>query len=166
MEVPADPSPATAPPATPAPAASASASVADPDTAVAELATSMAFYDRGASRNKLLYQNLRVLTLVLAAAIPVVGAFGGPAEVTAVLGGAIVIVEGLQQLFQFHDRWVDYRKTWNELDQERRLHQLRAGPYASGNPDKRLGERMTMILAAENSDWVALAANAGAQSSA
>jgi Protein of unknown function (DUF4231) len=150
MEAPASPSPATVP---------------EHDAAVAELAASMGFYDRGAGRNKLLYQNLRVLTMVLAAAIPVVGAFGGPAEVTAVLGAAIVIVEGLQQLFQFHDRWIDYRKTWNELDQERRLHQLRAGPYASGNPDKVLGERMTVILAAENSDWVALAANAAVQSS-
>jgi len=123
----------------------------------------MGFYDRGASRNKLFYQNMRVLTMMLAAAIPVVAAFGGAAEVTAVLGGAIVVIEGLQQLFQFHDRWIDYRKTWNELDQERRLHQLRAGPYSSGDPDKTLGERMTVILAAENSDWVALAANAGVQ---
>jgi hypothetical protein len=123
-----------------------------------ELAGAMGFYDRSAGRAKTWYQALRVLTLVLAAAIPVVAALDGSVAVTAVLGGAIVVIEGLQQLYQFHERWVGYRKTWNALDHERRLYEGGAGPYDGvTNRAKLLNERMTSVLSAENLDWVATA---------
>ncbi len=129
-----------------------------------ELSGAMDFYDRSARRSKVWYQTLRVLTMVLAASIPVVAVLDGSAVITAVLGSAIVVIEGLQQLFQFHERWVGYRKTWNVLDQERRLYEAGAGPY-DGVVDagKLLSERMTSILSAENTDWVALATTAQAQ---
>ena len=118
----------------------------------------MGFYDRSAGRAKTWYQTLRVLTMVLAASIPVVAALDGSVAVTAVLGGAIVVIEGLQQLFQFHERWVGYRKTWNALDHERRLYEGGAGPYDRvTDRAKLLNERMTSILSAENSDWIASA---------
>lgn len=123
----------------------------------------MGFYDRSARRAKFWYQSLRVLTMVLAATIPVVAAFDAPTVISAILGSAIVAIEGFQQLFQFHEQWVGYRKTWNALDQERRLYGLAAGPYAGGNVRATLSERMTAILSAENTDWVALASNSGTE---
>jgi hypothetical protein len=129
-----------------------------------ELTGAMDYYDRSARRSKVWYQTLRVLTMVLAASIPVVAVLDGSAWITAVLGSAIVVIEGLQQLFQFHERWVGYRKTWNVLDQERRLYEAEAGPYGGvADTGKLLSERLTSILSAENTDWVALATTANAQ---
>jgi hypothetical protein len=126
-----------------------------------ELSGAMDFYDRSARRSKVWYQTLRVLTMVLAASIPVVAVLDGSAVITAVLGSAIVVIEGFQQLFQFHERWVGYRKTWNVLDQERRLYEAGAGPYHGvADTGKLLSERMTSIMSVENTDWVALATTA------
>jgi hypothetical protein len=150
-----------APVATPPPEATAGPDPAAPDPAAAELAGAMGWYDRSAGRSKVRYQSLRVLTMLLAASIPVVAALDGSTAITAVLGSSIVVIEGFQQLFQFHERWVGYRKTWNALDQERRLYESHAGPYAGvTHAGKRLSERTATILSAENTDWVALAASA------
>jgi hypothetical protein len=131
-----------------------------PSQADLELAGAMGFYDRSAGRAKLWYQGLRVMTLVLAASIPVVAALDGSTIITAILGSSIVVIEGLQQLFQFHERWVGYRKTWNILDHERRMYEGGAGPYdGAANPGKLLNERMTNILSSENTDWVASASS-------
>ena len=58
-----------------------------------ELQRALTWYDRKSSSNRLAYQATRVATIVLAASIPVVAAFGAPSEVAAVLGGVIVVIE-------------------------------------------------------------------------
>ncbi len=122
--------------------------------AVAELIRTLNWYDVHASRTRIAYQALRVLTIVLAAAIPVVAVADGSSIITAALGSAIVVTEGLQQLFQFHNRWVDYRSAWNALERERRLYQSAAGPYAQrDDPDRLLAERIEVIIESENVNW-------------
>ena len=54
-------------------------------------------------------ERLKVAQIVTAAAIPVVAAFGGGADVAGLLGALVVVVEGLQQLFQFQQNWLRYR---------------------------------------------------------
>ena len=137
--------------------------MSEDDTAVAgaehpallELQSALAFYDRKGVNAKKTYQSLRVATMMLAATIPVVAALDGSPAISAVLGSAIVVIEGLQQLFQFHNRWIDYRAAWNSLERERRLFQSRAGPYTASNAARILAERTEAIIGLENSDWVA-----------
>ena len=120
----------------------------------AELAKSLKYYDKHANRSRIWYLALRVLTIVLAATIPVVAVVDGSSVITAILGSAIVVTEGLQQLFQLHNHWVDYRSAWNALDRERRLHASLAGPYADvDNPDVVLAERIEEVIESENVEW-------------
>ncbi len=122
--------------------------------AIAELTRALNWYDVHASRTRIAYQALRVLTILMAAAIPVLAVADGSSIITAALGSAIVVTEGLQQLFQFHNRWVDYRSAWNALERERRLHQSRVGPYAQrDDPDRLLAERTEAIIESENVNW-------------
>lgn len=130
-----------------------SANVAAPHPATVELQSALEFYDRKGGNAKRTYQSLRVATMTLAATIPVVAALDGSPTISAVLGSVIVVIEGLQQLFQFHNRWVDYRMAWNALERERRLFQSLAGPYADGDAESVLAERTEAIIALENSDW-------------
>ena len=47
----------------------------------------------------------------------------------AIVGGTIAVVEGLSQLWHFHDRYVAARVLHHGLDRERILFESRASPY-------------------------------------
>lgn len=125
-----------------------------PHSAVAGLVGALEWYDREASGNRYAYQGLRLATIILAAAIPVLTTSHAPSLVTAIVGSAIVVVEGVQQLFGFHDRYVGFRSAWNALDRERRLFDSRAGRYADNPaPEQTLAVRVDEVLEQETSRW-------------
>jgi Protein of unknown function (DUF4231) len=84
------------------------------------------FYHHHASLNHKWYLGIKVVQLVTAALIPIVATLRTSAWLTATLGGLILVLEGIQQTFQFQDRWIGYRSTWHTLDIERSLYE--AGP--------------------------------------
>ena len=84
-------------------------------------------------------------------------ALRAPAWLTATLGGLILVLEGIQQTFQFQDRWIGYRSTWHTLDIERSLYEAGAGPYTdSGSSHQVLADRMVQIVAAEHARWLSI----------
>jgi hypothetical protein len=122
--------------------------------ALSGLANALGWYDQQAKSNRIAYQTLRITAIVLAAAIPVITTSGAPRLAAAILGSAIVVVEGIQQVFRYHDRYIAYRSTWNALDREQRLYNSRGGRYANNpNPEQSLAERVDQILAEENTRW-------------
>jgi hypothetical protein len=124
------------------------------DPAAVGLVEALAWYDRQATGNRLAYQLLRLAAVVLAAAIPVLTTSGVPSLAVAILGSAVVVVEGIQQVFRFHDHYIAYRSTWNTLDREKRLFDSRAGRYAANpTPGQTLAERVDQILAEETTRW-------------
>jgi hypothetical protein len=123
-------------------------------TAHASLIEALAWYDRAASGNRREYQALRLLAIVLAAAIPVLTTSRAPSYLTAIFGSAIVVTEGVLQLFGFHDRYIGFRSAWNALDRERRLYESSAGRYAdNSNPERTLAERIDELLGQETARW-------------
>lgn len=126
------------------------------DHTLTGLVDKIGWYDEHARSNRVAYQGLRIVVIVLGAAIPVLTTSGAPRLAVAVVGGAIVVVEGVQQVFRFQERYISYRSTWNALDREQRLFKSRAGRYANNpNPEQSLAEREDQILAEENSRWSA-----------
>jgi hypothetical protein len=79
----------------------ADASAGDASVTMERLEDQLRWYDRRAKSHQRWYQRLKVMQILIAAAIPVVAAFGAGADVAGLLGALVVIVEGLQQLFQF-----------------------------------------------------------------
>jgi len=120
----------------------------------ARLEHGIAWYDRRAVVARRSYLTLKVAQLVLAAAIPVGAAAGAGSVFAAVLGGTIVVVEGLQQLFKFHDSWLGYRSACEALQRERYLFGARAGPYRDRpDPEPLLAERVESVMAREHDAW-------------
>src|SRR5215210_1581808 len=114
----------------------------------------LAWYDGNSDHHKLWFQSLKVAQIVIAAAIPAIAAAGASAALAGVLGAAIVVLEGLQQLFQFQQNWVNYRATAEALKHERSLYLARAGPYAAGGrPDALLAERVEGLVSQETAAW-------------
>ena len=93
------------------------------------------------------------MEIVVAAAIPVVAGLGGPALLTASLGAAVVVLESVQQLFQWQTNWVLYRSTAEALKHEKFLFLSCAGPYANGDRQRVLAERLEGLISQEHAKW-------------
>lgn len=118
------------------------------------LGDQLAWYERKSRTNKLWYQSLKVAQIVIAAGIPVAAAAGASATVAGALGAVVVVLEGLQQLFQFQQHWTAYRITAGALERERSLCLAGAGPYEDAeHPDALLARRVERILSQEYGAW-------------
>jgi hypothetical protein len=128
------------------------------------------WYDfRGAEAQRA-YKRLKVIQVVMAAFIPFLAGFQDnlasllepqfallPAVAIALLGVAVVVVEGLEHLNQYHQNWLGYRATCEALKHEKFLFLADAGPYGD-TEDKRahLAERIEELIGKEHAQWVAV----------
>lgn len=112
------------------------------------------WYEARSRRHVLWYQSLKVAQIVIAAAIPAVAAAGASVAVAGALGAVIVVLEGVQQLFQFQQNWISYRSIAEALKHEKFLYLASAGPYGhSERPDATLAERVEALVSQETVAW-------------
>jgi hypothetical protein len=70
------------------------------------------------------------------------------------MGASIALLEGLQQLNQYHQNWITYRSTAEALKHEKFLFLSTAGPYAAAsNPNSLLAERIESLVSQEHAKW-------------
>jgi hypothetical protein len=112
------------------------------------------WYDRRAVENQRLYRWLKLLELAVAAALPVVAGIGSPVWVTGGLAAVVVVLEGAQHLFQFHEQWITYRSTAESLKHEHYLYLASVGPYAGEDRHSKLATRTEALLSKEHAKWV------------
>ena len=119
----------------------------------ARLVDQLAWYGRKSSVAQRAFTRLKVVQLIIAAAVPVVAAARGPALLTAVLAAVVVVLEGIQQLFQWQTNWVLYRSTAEALKHEKFLFLSCAGPYATADRLRVLAERVEGLVSQEHAKW-------------
>src|SRR4051794_4009520 len=117
------------------------------------LVDQLAWYDRKSVASQRAFKRLKVIEVVLAAAIPVVAGLRWPTWVTAVLGAAVVVLEAVQQLYQWQTNWVLYRSTAEALKHEKFLFLSGAGPYARTDRLPVLAERVEGLVSQEHAKW-------------
>jgi hypothetical protein len=125
---------------------------------LARLEDQIRWYDRKSSFNQKSYRRLKVCTMAAAALIPVLANINIKdsywPQVTAGLGVLIVILEGLQQIYQFHSNWISYRSTCEALRHEKFLYLAKAGPYAKADSaDILLAEQIESLVSQEHAKW-------------
>jgi hypothetical protein len=89
------------------------------DVTLDHLQDQIEWYDLKSGSNQKAFKYLKVCTVAAAAIIPVLAKLDGMSSVTAGLGVLIVILEGLQQLNQYHSNWIAYRSTCETLKHEK-----------------------------------------------
>lgn len=122
------------------------------------------WYDRKSIAAQRAYKRVKLLQLVVGAAVPVVAALQAPAAVTAVLASIVVIAEGAQQLYQWQTNWVLYRATAEGLKHERYLYLAKAGPYEPEDRHRILAERLEGLISQEHAKWVSVRQREGQNS--
>jgi hypothetical protein len=132
--------------------------MADTDIALERLEDQLNWYDRKASWNERRFKRFKLGTLTFSVLIPLSAVAATrystiTAIVTATLGATIALLEGLQQLNQYHQNWITYRSTAEALKHEKFLFLSSAGPYAESNPKGLLAERVESLVSQEHSKW-------------
>ena len=99
------------------------------------------WYDLKSAAAQRAYKWVKVAQLVLAAGVPIAVASAAPGLLTALLGGLVVVLEGVQQLYQWQTNWVLYRSTNEALKHEKFLYQ------------RVLAERVEGLVSQEHAKW-------------
>jgi len=119
----------------------------------ARLEDQLNWYDHKSGVAQRAFKRLKVVQIVAAAAIPVVAVIHAPALLTAALGAGVVVLEAVQQLYQWQTNWVLYRSTAESLKHEKFLFLSGAGPYSTADPYRVLAERLEGLISQEHAKW-------------
>ncbi len=119
----------------------------------ARLEEQLEWYDRKSVAAQQAFKRLKVLELLIGAAVPVVAGVSGPPLLTAALGAAVVVLEAVQHLYQWQTNWVLYRSTAEALKHEKYLFLSAAGPYAGPDRLRVLAERIEGLISQEHAKW-------------
>jgi hypothetical protein len=119
------------------------------------------WYDSRSIKNQRCFKILKAIVIVAAALIPfLVGlkfSLAGINLSQLIVGGLgvlISVLEGLQQLNQYHANWIAYRSTNEALKHEKFLFLGKAGPYAAAaDPRVLLAERIESLVSQEHAKW-------------
>jgi hypothetical protein len=124
--------------------------------AFARLEDQLSWYDAKSMENQKWYKRLKVAEIIAAAIIPFAAGFDGFSILTGILGVLIVIFIGIQSLNQYHDNWISYRSTAEQLKHEKYLWLSKAGPYKDAkDPEVMLAERVESLISKEHAKWEA-----------
>jgi hypothetical protein len=122
------------------------------------------WYDRKSGVNQRRYKWFKLLEIAVAAVLPVVAAVHSPVWVTGGLAAVIVVLEGVQHLYQYQEHWITYRSTAEALKHERYLYLAQAGPYVEDDRHRQLAERLEGLISQEHAKWTESQHNPGSAS--
>ncbi len=114
------------------------------------------WYDLKGRSNMRWYKRIKISEIVFAATIPLLAASHLPHAiiVTGVLGVLVTVFEGMLQLNQYHENWIQYRSTCESLKHEKYLYLANAGPYSGiENPRSLLAQRVEALVSQEHAKW-------------
>jgi hypothetical protein len=137
------------------PAAEAGRAPEPGDPTWERLEDQLTWYDTKSGYNQRHYKWLKVLEIAVAAALPVVASVHSPVWVTGGLAAVVVVLEGIQHIFQYQEHWITYRATAEALKRERYLYLAQAGPYTGDDRHAQLAGRIESLLSQENAKWAA-----------
>ncbi len=125
-----------------------------PDVTWERLEDQIGWYDRKSRAAQHSYKRVKVIELVVAASVPPLAALEVSPVVVTIVASLVVVLEGLQHLFQWNEHWIAYRSTCEALKHERYLYLARAGPYAApSDPRALLAERVEGLVSQEHAKW-------------
>jgi hypothetical protein len=126
------------------------------EAASSRIEAQIGWYDSKSGHHQRWYKRLKIIQLVAAALVPVAAGISAPVWITGGLGSLIVVLEGVQGLFQFQQNWILYRSTCEALKHEKFLYLAQAGPYAAASrPHALLAERVEGLVSQEHAKWAA-----------
>jgi len=127
----------------------------EPDSGYARLEQQINWYDSKSRSAQNWHKRVKIVEIACTAAIPVVAPFHGIAA--ACLGGAVLLLETVQHLNQWHHNWITYRSTCEALRHEKYTYIEKAGVYDGLGAEaarKVLVQRVESLISTEHAKWI------------
>lgn len=125
----------------------------DADPTMERLEDQIGWYDRKSMSSQRTFKRMKVVEILAAALVPLFAGFNLP-WIAGGSGALIAVLEGLQQLNQYHFNWITYRSTCESLKHEKYLYLAKAGPYgAAVDAHALLAERIESLVSQEHAKW-------------
>lgn len=125
------------------------------------------WYSDKSSINKKWYHGYQIAIAILSALTTVTVALGmhesdGNAWhiVSLVASAAVATLAGLQKALRFHENWVEYRTTAEQLKKERYYYEFRCDEYSTAeSADKLFVKRVEALISRQHTLWTLGALN-------
>lgn len=115
------------------------------------------WYSKKSSSCQARYKALRVVEIVAAALIPFLSGMGDKVLfgqwVVGALGVTIAIAAAAGSLFKYHENWIQYRVTSEQLKHEKYLFATHSGPYEDAARFQQLVQRVEALISKEAATW-------------
>src|SRR5258708_7421727 len=126
----------------------------EPDSGYLRLEQQIKWYDTSSGTAQRWFKRVKLCEFVFSGLVPITALLAA-GWVTASLGAAAVLLEGLQQLNQWQHNWITYRSTCEALRHEKYSYIARSGSYAALTDDqsmKALVERDELLVSTDHAN--------------
>ena len=121
------------------------------------------WYSDKSADNKKWYYRYQVAIALLSGIVTVTVALGMREQaasgwhIASLIASAMVAaLAGLQKAFRFHENWVEYRTTAEQLKKEGYYYEFRCGDYSvAESADRLFVERVESLISRQNTLWTA-----------
>jgi hypothetical protein len=116
------------------------------------------FFRRRAILNRYTYWCLKGVQLITATVMPLAVPHARPAEIAGLVGTILGAIETVQQMGNFHERWLTYERGYEALVKEKSYWENQVGPYRTeGNElNATLCDRVENIIGQTETDKIAV----------
>lgn len=116
------------------------------------------WYDKKSSINKKWFTRLRTIQIILSAAIPVLVSLITKIHfiplIISIIGATVTVLESTASLFKFHENWIEYRTTAEQLKHEKYAYINSSGVYQNDKGKfNLLVTRCENIFSSESVNW-------------
>ena len=119
------------------------------------------WYSRKSSSCQTRYKALRVTEIIAAALIPFLAGMGDKVPcgqwVVGALGVTIALAAAAGSLFKYHENWIQYRVTSEQLKHEKFLFATQSGQYGDQERFQLLVQRVEALISKEATTWAQIA---------
>lgn len=123
------------------------------------------WYSKKSSSCQIKYKALRLVEIIAAAFIPFVSGMGEKVLygqwVVGSLGVMIAISAAAGTLFKYHENWIQYRITSEQLKHEKFLFSAHSGPYEDPARFQMLVQRVETLISKEATTWAQVTKQTG-----
>ena len=119
------------------------------------------WYSNKAADNKKWYRRYQIAIAALSGTVTVTVALGMHDRaasrwhiVSLIASAMVAALAGLQKAFRFHENWVEYRTTAEQLKKEGYYYEYRCGDYSTAeSADRLFVERVESLISRQNTLW-------------
>ena len=115
------------------------------------------WYDKKSIRYKRLYHTFQIIKIIIAALITLLSVLSEIKYISfiiALCGALVIVLESINQLYKYHEKWIQYRTTCEQLRYHKYLYETNSYIYSANETFfNKFVKNVEQIISSENNQW-------------